>query len=373
LANTVGRTVIATHATFAEAQAIAEGQRSYLVVVHDEQREARHPVGVEPLTVGRDPARQIIIDDAQVSRLHLQVASVGGQLVVEDLGSSNGTFMDGRRLAAPTVLPVGRWVQVGSRLLMHERRSQREVEREEELERELRKARGYVEALLPPPVLAGPIRTNYMHRPSLQLGGDAFAYGVLDEDHVVAYLIDVSGHGVTAAMHSVTVLNVLKQRALPVADFRDPGQVLCHLNDMFPMDAHDGMFFTIWYGVYSASRRLLSFASGGHHAAYLHAPDRAPAALRTRGPMIGGMPGYHYQAQTATVPPGATLYVFSDGAFEICDAEGRQYGLEDFLPLLGGDGAGKPGEAERIYRAVRERARPGPLDDDFSLLVVAYD
>ena len=89
--------------------------------------------------------------------------------------------------------------------------------------------------------------------------------------------------------------------------------------------------------------------------------------------MIGAIPGYRYRSQLCQVPAAAILYLFSDGVFETTSRDGRQHGLEDFLPLLGADGAGQAGEAERIYRAVRSRARPGPLEDDFSLLAVSID
>ena len=60
------------------------------------------------------------------------------------------------------------------------------------------------------------------------------------------------------------------------------------------------------------------------------------------------------------------------GVFEITTPEGAQCGLDDFLPLLEGSAAEAAGEAERLYRAVCTRAKPGPLDDDFSLLVVRF-
>lgn len=367
----VGQTVLATHATVAGLAAELDDLASYLVVVEQGESVARHALGADPLTVGRDLARDIVLNDGQVSRLHLQVAIVGGEVVVEDLGSSNGTFLDGQRLTAPAVLPPGGWVQVGTRLLKHERRSAREVARAEELHRDLEKARSYVQSLLPPPVTTGPVRTDWHFCPSTQLGGDAFSVDVLDDEHVVAYLIDVSGHGTGAAMHSVSVLNVLRQRALPGTDFRDPGAVLANLNEMFQMEAHDGMYFTIWYGVYARSSRRLAYASAGHHPAFLYAPGEPLRALRTPGLMIGAMPGMGYGTASCEVPGGAVLYLFSDGVFEVLTPDGRQLGLEDFLPLLGRTEAGQAGEAGRIHAAVRAVARPGPLDDDFSLLAVS--
>jgi hypothetical protein len=365
-----GRTVLATHATVAEALLEqSHGTRSYVVVMHDYEPEGRHLVGAEPLTLGRDPARHIVVADAQVSRLHLQIAALGNDLVVEDLGSSNGTFAnDGRRLSAPVVLPPGGAVRVGSRLLVHDRCTIRDAE----LARELEKAGAYVRALLPARVPSGPIRVDWFFRPSLRLGGDAFGYFPIDDDNVAFYLLDVSGHGVSAAMHSVSVVNLLRPKALS-ADLRDPAAVLNALNEAFPMEAHDGMYFTIWYGVYSAAQRELTYSSAGHHPSQLCARAAATVALGGPAPMIGAIPGFKYKAQRCQVPAAAILYVFSDGAFETTARDGRQQGLEDFLPLLGAQGAGQAGEAEQIYRAVRSRSRPGPLEDDFSLLAVSID
>src|SRR3546814_17869555 len=67
------------------------------------------------------------------------------------------------------------------------------------------------------------------------------------------YLLDVCGHGVGAALLSVTVINVLRAAALPNVDFRDPSRLLAALNDAFPMEKQNNMFLTIWYGVYRRS------------------------------------------------------------------------------------------------------------------------
>jgi serine phosphatase RsbU (regulator of sigma subunit) len=371
--NNAGHTVLATHATIAEAFALKDELRSYLVVLEGEEVVGRYALGPEPITVGRDDTRDVVIPDARVSRLHLQVFLNGSEVIAEDLGSSNGTYLDGKRLSGPVVLNEGRWLQVGSRFLKHERRSRREVERAEELSRDLTKARNYVTSLLPAPIPAGPLRTDWHFEPSTQLGGDAFSYGRLDDEHVLVYLIDVSGHGVGSAMHSVTVLNVMRQRALPNTDFHDPAQVLSALNAMFQMDDHDGMYFTAWYGVYSLTTRTLAYATAGHHAAYLYAPGAPAAALRTKGTMIGAMPTARFVTDRVQVPHGAALYVFSDGVFEVTAPDGRQLGLDEFLPLLAGTEARIPGETDRVYGAVRAMSKPGPLDDDFSLLLIRFE
>jgi serine phosphatase RsbU (regulator of sigma subunit) len=349
----------------------------YLVVIEGGEPGRRMLLGPAPVTIGRDAARDFVLADPDVSRLHARVSLRGDRVVVEDQHSTNGTFIDGRAISGPAALKEGSVLTVGQHVLKLERRSKRELERSLEIKRDLDRASQYVHSLLPSPLLVGPIQTDWILQPSAQLGGDAFGYDQLDADTFVMYLIDVSGHGAGAAMHSVSVLNLLRQRALPDADLRQPAEVLASLNGMFQMERHDGAYFTMWYGVYQRSTRILRYASAGHHPSYLVSPsgdaaDRAATPLRTRGMMIGASPLARYSDDLTLVPPGASLYLFSDGVFEILTRDERQWRLDDFVPLLTVvPRPGKP-ESSRLYDAVKAAARPGPLDDDFSLLVVTF-
>jgi serine phosphatase RsbU (regulator of sigma subunit) len=228
-------------------------------------------------------------------------------------------------------------------------------------------------SLLPPPITTGDCLTEWFIVPSAKVGGDAFGFGALDENCFVSYLIDVSGHGVGAAMLSVSILNVLRQRALPDTDFRRPREVLARLNEMFQMEDHDGMFFTIWYGVYYRPDRSLTFASGGHHPAYMVSAGRDKVTpLKTECPLLGATSEFEFVEDTVNVPLGSSVHVFSDGVFEVVNKDGRQLGLADFLPLLQEPAVEGRSEPQRLYQIVRQHARPGPLDDDFSYLVVKY-
>lgn len=115
--------------------------------------------------------------------------------------------------------------------------------------KDVAEAAKYVQSLLPEKLKKGAIRTDWRFIPSADLGGDTFGYDWLDDEHFAFYLLDVSGHGVGAALLSVSALNALRSQSLPQTDFRDPGQVLTALNRAFQMDQQNGLFFTIWYGI----------------------------------------------------------------------------------------------------------------------------
>jgi serine phosphatase RsbU (regulator of sigma subunit) len=344
---------------------------NYLVVIAGADAGKRVEIADTPITIGRDPRQRLVFDDTQLSRAHARVSLVNGEVVAEDLKSTNGTFVDGVRVTAPVTLREGQVVRVGEQLLTYERRSRRDIDRAEELDRDLQRASKYVFSLLPEPITTGPVRADWRFIPSTQLGGDAFGYFWLDPQTFAFYLLDVSGHGAGSAMHSVTVLNVLRQRALPDVDFRDPAAVLASLNARFSMDSHGGLFFTMWYGVYDARDRTLRYASAGHHPAFLVSSERqAPQPLGMSALMIGAFGGYEYKVAQATVPPGSRVYVFSDGVFEIVTKDKTRWELADFLPLLVEPASPGVPEAERLYRAVMQAAESSQLEDDFSLMVV---
>ena len=88
--------------------------------------------------------------------------------------------------------------------------------------------------------------------------------------------------------------------------------------------------------------------------------------------MIGAFGGYEYKVAQTTVPPDSTVYLFSDGVFEIVTKEGQRWEMANFLPLLIEPAMPGVPEAERLHRAVTQAAESSQLEDDFSLMVVTF-
>jgi len=87
-------------------------EAALLLWMDDEEIKGRWPLAKSETTIGRWEDNDVIVDDRWVSRYHSQVRREGEQYVIEDLGSKNGTFVNGRRIAGPTVLTDGDEVQV---------------------------------------------------------------------------------------------------------------------------------------------------------------------------------------------------------------------------------------------------------------------
>jgi len=203
------------------------------------------------------------------------------------------------------------------------------------LNSELEQAAKYVESLLPPRTRDGHVSADWLYKPSVGVGGDAFGYHWLDKSHFAFYLLDVCGHGVGAALLATTVMNVIRTGTAYGAEFCAPDSVLETLNNSFPMEAQNGMYFTIWYGVYDTSTRRLSFAAAGHHPALLLTPGESPQLLQGKGLPIGCFPDVKYPVFTVAVEADARLYIFSDGIFEV-ELHGRQTMLtfDQFVDII---------------------------------------
>ena len=94
------------------------GRAARLVVIEPRQRRGLTFGLTGELTLGRDPTCAISIDDdTYVSSLHLRFYDVEGQPMVEDLGSTNGTFVNGNKLIGSKLLHPGDRVQVGTTVI----------------------------------------------------------------------------------------------------------------------------------------------------------------------------------------------------------------------------------------------------------------
>jgi pSer/pThr/pTyr-binding forkhead associated (FHA) protein len=76
------------------------------------------PLEGDQLIIGRDSTNAVAINDAEISRKHSRLSFQGGKYVLEDLGSTNGTFVNGQRLAGPVVLKPGDVVSFGEHIVL---------------------------------------------------------------------------------------------------------------------------------------------------------------------------------------------------------------------------------------------------------------
>ena len=239
------------------------------------------------------------------------------------------------------------------------------------LKNELDEAARYVMGLLPGRMDTPALSTDWIFKSSTELGGDCFGYEWLDEKNFAIYLLDVCGHGVGAALLSVSVMNVLRSKSLAGVDFKNPDEVLSGLNSAFDMDKQNGMYFTFWYGVFNSQTRVLEYASGGHPPAIL-IDSSGLKKLKTGGMVIGGFQNATFKKAKIDVQKGAKFFVFSDGVYEVEYADGKgMMSFDDFAEELKSD-SGCQRKVEQMMRFSQSAQNRELFDDDFSLCEVIF-
>lgn len=257
----------------------------------------------------------------------------------------------------------------------HNRRMRRSLELAADMQR----------ALLPSGPLDGVTGVRYAstYYPCDELGGDILNIFPIGAQHVGLYLLDVSGHGVPAALLSVTLSRILQARpgqSSLVAragerglEPRSPAEVVLELNRRFPMDDHLEQYFTIFYGVLDVSSGVLRFASAGHPPAlYLPAEDQS-RFLDLGGFAIGWMPDSKYPEHELPMRPGDRLLVYSDGIIETANSPTEAFGRDRLNQTAhAARQASLDQLLEQVVRAAAEFRGAAAAADDVSALVIEW-
>jgi sigma-B regulation protein RsbU (phosphoserine phosphatase) len=235
---------------------------------------------------------------------------------------------------------------------------------------ELSDAAAYVRSLLPDK-LDGPVASDWVFIPSAQLGGDSFGYHWIDDENLAIYLLDVSGHGIGAALLSVSVTSMLNSESLGETDALEPSDVLETLNEVFQMEEHNNMYFSIWYGIYNISSKILRYASAGAPTAVLLSQNGSGvelASLFAEGILIGIEEEAAYETKSFRIDRPSRLFVFSDGLFEVSAPGGKMLDYNDFLTILTESSSMGCFNAEEIVKNIKKFTKAGKFEDDISLL-----
>ena len=217
--------------------------------------------------------------------------------------------------------------------------------------------------------------------PSDHSGGDIFNVHQLDNRTVIAYLVDVSGHGVPAAMVTVSVVQSLQPHGNTIWDIngvdssrrtiRKPSEVLDVLNKDYPIERFD-KYFTIVYLIIDRFSGEIVYGSAGHPPPLLMRTSGTLERLDAGGPMIGLGDLLPFEDGHCRLMRGDRLFLYTDGITEYCPDD-EFYGpqrleneitLTRHLPL-------EPA-CQQIINSMHEFGNGGKADDDITLVALEF-
>jgi serine phosphatase RsbU (regulator of sigma subunit) len=305
------------------------------IIAHLEVATA--PVALDELEVA-SPAR----DALRAARMRLVVPLVSQARLVGLLGlgprrSERDYAVDDRKLLedlAERAAPALRVAQLVRQLV---RQQAAELQARERIEQELQVAQLIQRQFLPRelPELSGWYMATY-YQPAKAVGGDFYDFIELPDGRIGLVCGDVTGKGVPAALVMATTHSILRGDA---TQFESPGKVLERANNLLLQDIPPQMFVTYLYGVLDPSTGTLRYANAGHNPPYVHTRDGV-VELRATGMPLGAMPDMTYEEKEATLAPGDTVLLHSDGLVEAHDPERKMFGFPRLAQLMNGCSGG---------------------------------
>lgn len=155
---------------------------------------------------------------------------------------------------------------------------------------------------------------------SSELGGDFWGLTEIDEDRVGVYIVDFSGHGVTAALNTFRLHTLIHEfRDLGAEPTRFVTAINLSLNELLP----PGSFATMLYGIIDVSRGSFSYIGAGSPAPILRNEPGGPARFAaSSGVPLGITPSASYECLEVPFPPHAMVFLCSDGLIDIVNEAG---------------------------------------------------
>jgi phosphoserine phosphatase RsbU/P len=230
----------------------------------------------------------------------------------------------------------------------------------------------------------GSASVSLMLRPSGHVGGDLVGYFLPDARHLSVYAVDVSGHGVAAAMLAARVAGMMGNSApdgnicWPLGTFvgdrpRSPEAVAARLNHLMLDVMRIDQYLTLVFAQVDRVTGTVQMVQAGHPHPFVIATDGTVRRVGDGGLPVGLIEGADFSRVEFTLEPGERLFFMSDGLTECMNPEGQELGetgLTDIVARL----HGLRGTAflDALQWEIEGFANGTEIVDDVSAVVVDY-
>jgi hypothetical protein len=232
------------------------------------------------------------------------------------------------------------------------------------MRQEFARARSIHESMFPLPHDDGFVRFDYTYTPMRELGGDYVHLDVSPEGLVHVTLMDVTGHGLPAAL-TVNRLYGELERIRAESPLAEPGEVLTLLNRYIHLTmVKHNIFVTAVCMTLDPYRGVMHWSNAGHPPAYLRGVNGAVTQLPSTTVLLGALDPREFAADQRTIElsPGDVIVFYTDGTFETRDRLGQSLGLKALQSMMSAQPSPR-NWPQYIASAVARHSAGRPEDD----------
>jgi len=219
------------------------------------------------------------------------------------------------------------------------------------------------------------VTTDWRFQPATNLSGDHLQF-YMSGEQLVFYLLDVSGHGLTAALRSAALAELMHPSTWIMAELEHgPHRVLERLNrHICATNTEVEHLATLVLGMLDTRSGRICISSAGHPRPMVIGSHNTTRDIGDFGLPLGVMPEARYATHETRLESGQSLLLYSDGITDCANKEGEAFGYDRLAALLRELAASGP---TNVASAIEERLDQWrgtvPHQDDSTLLTIGYD
>ena len=219
------------------------------------------------------------------------------------------------------------------------------------------------------PTPEGGIRTWAVSQPASYVGGDFYDAIILPDKSVLAYVADVSGKGVPAALIMAAVSTKIRAEASLQQNLN---LILRAVNgSMYELASTEGYFATMLLLKYWPRMKRIEMIRAGHINPVLVSPTGVREISGLKGVSLGVMEEVDYELAELALEPGESLLLFSDGVTEAENERVEQFGYQRLIDHLSTSKSFPHGEG--LLESVREWRGQAVVNDDLTIFEIGCD
>ena len=207
--------------------------------------------------------------------------------------------------------------------------------------------------------------------PAKQVGGDFYDYCLIDDDHLLLAIADVSGKGVPAALFMMVTMILINERAMMGGNTED---IVKFVNERICSHNEAEMFVTMWVGILEISTGKITAVNAGHDDPVIYRNGKTfEIDKQKHGLVIGAMSGTKYTPYEIQLQKGDKLFIYTDGVPEATRSDNCMFTLNGMVKSLNKHATSSP---EGIINGIKEDVNAFIGDavqfDDMTMLCLEY-